>query len=244
MPVESQRKKFDFFFRIFIIFSIFLQPSVNGIQFNCDYDKTGEKCKIDKLDLSKSTFGTNFTLPGSKYQKTVQFIEFWSSGKVAHLPLNLEQVFPKLEHFRIQDSDIPILRNNLFGPQFYWIEHLYLRNNGIRMIEDNAFTELTDLVELDLSQNKLKSLSKNLFQSNPKLYLIDLSDNQINVIEPQIFKHLYRLQMVDARGNDCNDDTSCIANCDLDKSLRRCYENYGKALKSLNRGMYYFIWSF
>jgi Leucine-rich repeat (LRR) protein len=201
---------------------------------------TGEKCRISNLDLSKSTIGTNFTFSKSSYQTTVQFIEFWSSGKVAHLPLNLEEVFPKLEHFRVQESDIPILRNNLFESQHSWIEHLYFRNNGIQMIEEHAFAELTDLVELDLSQNQLKSLSKNLFHSNRKLYRIDLRDNQINAIEPQTFRDLNELQRFYASGNECNDDTSCIANCNLDKSLRRCYENYGKALKSLNRGIIIF----
>jgi Leucine-rich repeat (LRR) protein len=201
---------------------------------------TGEKCRINDLNLSKSTFGTNFTLPRSKYLTTVQFIEFWSSGKVAHLPLNLTKLFPKLEHFRIQESDIPILRNNLFESQHSWIEHLYFRNNGIQMIEEHAFAELTDLVELDLSQNKLKSLSKNLFHSNTKLHLIDLRDNQINVIEPQTFRDLNELQRIYANGNECNDDTDCLTNCDLDKSLRTCYENYGKALKSLKRGIIIF----
>ncbi len=176
-------------------------------------------------------------MPRSKYLTTVYSIEFRLSGKVAHLPLNLEAVFPNLIDFRIQDSDIPILRNNLFGPQFYWIEHLYLQNNGIQMIEDSAFAELTDLVELDLSQNKLKRLSKNLFQSNTKLHLIDLRDNQINVIEPQTFEGLNDLKMFYASGNECADHTDCIINCDLDKSLRKCYENYGKALKSLKRGI-------
>jgi hypothetical protein len=105
------------------------------------------------------------------------------------------------------------------------------------MIEENAFAELTDLVELDLSQNKLRSLRKNLFQNNPKLHLIDLRDNQINAIEPQTFRDLNKLKLVYASGNECADHTDCITNCELNKLLRRCYENYGKALKSLKRGI-------
>jgi Leucine-rich repeat (LRR) protein len=149
----------------------------------------------------------------------------------------LEEVFPKLEHIRVQESDIPILRNNLFGPQFKWILHLCLEYNGIQMIEENAFAELTDLVDLDLSQNKLRSLSKNLSQKNPKLHLIDLRDNQINAIEPQTFRDLDQLKLVYARGNKCTDHTDCKIDCELNKSLRRCYENYGIALKSLKRGI-------
>ncbi len=105
------------------------------------------------------------------------------------------------------------------------------------MIENNAFAELTDLVELDISQNKLRSLSKNLFQNNPKLDLIDLRDNQINAIEPQTFNDLNDLKLFYASGNECADHTECIINCELDKSLKKCYENYGKALKSLKRGI-------
>jgi Leucine-rich repeat (LRR) protein len=113
------------------------------------------------------------------------------------------------------------------------------------MIEENAFAELTDLRHLDLSQNKLKSLRKNVFQNNPKLYRIDLRDNQISAIEPQTFEDLNELKLVYARGNECADHTDCsinyfVDNCDLDKLLRRCYENYGKALKSLKRGI--IIW--
>ncbi len=203
----------------------------------CDYGMHGEKCRINNLDLSKTTIGTNFTFPKSSHQTSVYLIEFWSSGKVAHLPLNLEEVFPNLIDFRIKESDIPILRDNLFGPQHNWTKHLYLRDNGIQMIEENAFAELTDLVELDLSQNKLKSLCKNVFQNNLELHRIDLRDNQINAIEPQTFRDLNDLKLVYASGNECTDHTECFINCDLDKSLRRCYENYGKALKSLKRGI-------
>jgi Leucine-rich repeat (LRR) protein len=158
----------------------------------------------------------------------------------------LEEVFPNLIDFRIQDSDIPILRNNLFGPHFKWILYLCLEYNGIQIIEENAFAELKDLAVVDLSQNKLRSLRRKTFHNNPKLYRIDLRDNQINVIEPQTFKDLNQLKLVYASGNECADQTECLItyfvnNCDLDKLLGRCYENYDKALKSLKQGI--IIWS-
>jgi hypothetical protein len=204
----SFHKNFELF-RVFIIFSIFLQQSVNGIQFNCTYSNLyfgDEHCEIEDVDLSKTTIGTNFTFFPTQDEKTrTTGIEFRFSRKVAYLPQNLKQVFPNLVGFWLEQSDIPILRRNLFGPQFKWILYLCLDKNGIQMIEENSFAHLTNLLAIRLGQNRLKSLSTKLFQYNRKLEWILIANNQINMIERDTFRHLHRLNNLDLSGNECVD---------------------------------------
>jgi hypothetical protein len=244
VTISDSSKYFDFFSRVFIIFSIFLQSSVNGIQLNCTYSNLyfgDEHCEIENIDLSKTTIGASFKFSPTENEKTrTTGIEFQASGKVAHLPQNLKQVFPNLVGFWLEQSDIPILRNNLFGPQFKWIVFLYLDKNGIQMIEENAFAQLTNLFAIRLGHNKLKSLNINLFKSNPKLEWILIANNQINMIERDTFRHLHKLHNLDLSGNECIDkyfySLEGKMNRKLGQPLAKCYVNHQSSLGSLKRG--------
>jgi hypothetical protein len=152
----------------------------------------------------------------------------------------LKQVFPNLVGFWLEHSDIPILRNNLFGPQLKWILFLYLDKNGIQMIEENAFAQLTNLFAIRLSHNKLKSLNINLFKNNLKIEWIFLANNQINMIERDTFRHLHKLNNLDLSGNECIENSfespEGKMNRKLGNSLARCYINHQSGLGSLKRG--------
>jgi hypothetical protein len=232
------------------LISICLQSSVSGVKLKCDYrgSKHGShRCKIEKVDLSKKSNRASFTFLPTEDEKTrTTGIEFWFSGKVAHLPQNLKQVFPNLIEFWLEHSEIPILRSNLFGPQFKWIELLDLQNDSVQMIEENAFAQLTNLAEIRLSQNKLKSLSTKTFQYNLMLKWIYLDHNKIKIIDPQTFYNLNQLRIIDLKQNECVDQTFGSEDCKIDRSrldrpLLVCYENYGESLKLLNEGSVYYI---
>lgn len=68
--------------------------------------------------------------------------------------------------------------------EFYGIK---LNNNCINSIKDNAFTNLTQVREINLKRNNLSSLPDRLFASNVKLEAIDLSYNSISIIGKTTF---------------------------------------------------------
>jgi Leucine-rich repeat (LRR) protein len=177
----------------------------------------------------------------SAYTTKVYFIKI---GRVAHLPRNMVEEFPKLTDLSIEDSDIPIVGNNLCGPQFSQIEILYLGECGIHTIKDGAFENLINLKKINLFNNKIRSLGAKVFQKNQKLERIGLDRNKIKILAPGIFRDLNQLISVNLTGNDgCTDKEIGCLECDskidhteLNSELLPCYENRKKSLDFLNEG--------
>jgi Leucine-rich repeat (LRR) protein len=239
-------------FRLFDIFFILARFGAEADQvLECDYgyyrDYYGVDyycCDVDKVDLSKKTSSEKFTFSGTQEQKkNTTVIRFWEFGRVAHVPQNLVEEFPKLTDLWIEDSEIPIVRNNLLGPQFSWIETLSLEKNKIQIVEKEAFKHLPNLEEISLSDNQIQSLGAGVFQNNSKLKVIDLYGNKIKIIAPETFQHLNQLEWVNLERNDCvNKVIGCLV-CDtkidhteLNSDLHACYENHKKSSDLLNEG--------
>ncbi len=179
-----------------------------------------DSCRIDRVDLSLKTIGANFTFSGTLDRKQITtWIEFRSSGRVAHLPRNLFKEFPKLDELEIAASDIPILRNNFFQSEFYKLRKLWLTEDKIRIIQENAFAHL------------------------PNLEWISLYGNRIKMIAPGTFKNLNQLRGVLLSWNECiNDEIGCwdcdskLKQTELNRKLQPCFENYKTSLNLLNEG--------
>ncbi len=201
-------------------------------------------CDVDNVDLSKKTLSEKFTFSGTQEQKK-KTIRIWFSqiGRVAHVPQNLREDFPNLTQLWIRWSEIPIVKNNLLGPQFSWIEKLNLIGNKIQIVEEEAFKHLHNLVVIILHDNQIQSLSAKVFENNSKLKVIYLLSNKIKMIAPETFQHLNQLKYVDLDGNDCvNKEFGCwdcdtkIDHTELNRALHACYENHKKSSDLLNEG--------
>lgn len=81
------------------------------------------------------------------------------------------------------------------------LTHLYLNNNEIEIIEDNAFELFTNLKVLKLSKNNIAIVSKLWFGQNINLRELDLNFNQINKIDILAFKYMDNLQVLKMRRN-------------------------------------------
>ncbi len=192
--------------------------------------------------------GDSFTFSGTQEEKkNTTLISFWLGGRVAHVPQNLVEEFPNLTWLVIWVSEIPIVRNDLLGPQFTWIEKLELENNQIKIIEEQAFQHLQNLVEIYLSNNEIQTLSGNLFEKNRKLGKIVLQSNKIKMLDPKTFHDLNQLQFVVLDYNECYKwrvgcwgcDTK-INRAELNHELQNCYKNYKKSLDLRNKGEKFF----
>jgi hypothetical protein len=235
-------------FRLFVIFCILVRFGAEADQVvKCDHgypDYGGYGCLVRNVDLSKKTANDKFSFSGSQEQKkNITWIWFQESGRVAHVPQNLAQEFPNLTELQILDSEIPIVKNNLLGPQFSWIKGLYLSDNKIQIVEEGAFKHLHNLVVISLSRNQIRSLSPKVFQNNRKLKLIGINWNKIKTIAPETFQNLNQLEGVDLDGNDCVDKGIGWFDCDtktvhteLNRALHACFENHKKSSDLLNEG--------
>jgi hypothetical protein len=231
-------------FRLFVIFCLLARFGVEADQVvKCD-DFDDFECIVRKVDLSKKTLNEKFTFSGTQEQKkSTTWIWFQGIGRVAHVPQNLREEFPKLTELLIDYSEIPIVKNNLLGSQFSWIEELRLNGNKIQIFENGAFKHLHNLVVISLSDNQIQSLRAKVFQNNLKLKLIWLDDNKIKMIAPETFQHLNQLTDVNLNWNDCVDREYGCLDCDtkidhteLNRDLHACYENHKKSSDLLNEG--------
>jgi Leucine-rich repeat (LRR) protein len=169
----------------------------------------------------------------------VEAVYFKSSPVVELIPLYLIEVFPDLSSVAFHKSNIQILRANFFTKSFNKVKEILTKENGIQQIEDEAFHELEDLEEIDLSLNEIKSINKELFSHNPKLRVINLSANKIFMIQRDSFKQLPMLKDLDLLGNECiSRKFGCqLIHClGIDKAnvqLENCYLNYMEQEKKL-----------
>jgi hypothetical protein len=216
----------------------------NAVQVDC-INNSGSSCYAQFVDLSMKTIGEKFTFSGSAEEKeNTTEILFVGGGRLAHLPQIVPQVFPNLTSLWIQSMEIPIVKNNLFGSQFSKIERFLLKNDKIKMIEEEAFGHLTNLWQIDLERNDIQSLTGKVFEKNFKLKWINLGWNQLKMINPGTFKSLNQLEVVELEfKNECFDQTigcwDCEAKIDhakLNSDLQRCYGNHEKSLELLKEG--------
>jgi hypothetical protein len=172
----------------------------------CSYNYDG-RCVVYDVDLSKKTVNENFAFSATQKERedTIRIeLWFWGKGRVAHVPRNLVEEFRYLTTLLIKDSEIPIVKNDLLGPQFSQFESLHLSANKIKLIEDQAFQHLTNLEKIFLSQNEIQSLNGNIFRNNRKLKKISLWRNKIKTIAPDTFQNLDQLTRVNLL-NECVD---------------------------------------
>ncbi|CAH4035997.1 unnamed protein product [Pieris brassicae] len=78
---------------------------------------------------------------------------------------------------------------------------LDFRNNGISVIEDNAFDGAANIQELMLDGNLIQTLTSRTFLGLHSLTLLSLGDNKIRCIAPGSFDHLTMLSTLTLSGN-------------------------------------------
>ncbi|CAG9789760.1 unnamed protein product [Diatraea saccharalis] len=78
---------------------------------------------------------------------------------------------------------------------------LDFRNNGILVIEDNAFDGAANIQELLLDRNLLQTITDKMFFGLHSLTVLSLADNKIKCITPGAFDHLTMLNTLRLEGN-------------------------------------------
>ena len=68
------------------------------------------------------------------------------------------------------------------------LKEIYLHNNRIKILEDDSFSNLSNLEILNLNQNNLQMLNPDAFSELPKLHTLNLVFNQIRILQEGVFK--------------------------------------------------------
>ncbi|KAG6461521.1 hypothetical protein O3G_MSEX012680 [Manduca sexta] len=114
------------------------------------------------------------------------------------LPLNTDVLI-------MSDNNLGQIKSDgLFG-RLPDLTKLDLRNNGIAVIEDNAFDGAANIQELILDGNLLQTVTDKMFYGLHSLSVLSLTDNQIKCITPGAFDHLAMLSTLNLDTNplDC-----------------------------------------
>lgn len=78
---------------------------------------------------------------------------------------------------------------------------LYLTSNMITSISSDAFSNLTQLANIDLSQNQISSLPDGLFAANTELMQVYLQGNQIQTVSANVFPSVTRINTLNLGSN-------------------------------------------
>lgn len=114
---------------------------------------------------------------------------------------------PKTHVLKFDNNSLNYLPNRVFQEHnLVNLQHLFLSNCQIRSIAESAFSQLSHLIELDLSYNQLNYFPSLALQHCSKLKRIQLSGNPIKQIKESdfnsvnsIFNHLTHLEVSNAQ---------------------------------------------
>jgi Leucine-rich repeat (LRR) protein len=171
-------------------------------------------------------------------EKETTAVQFVNSPVVNFIPVEMFDQFPSLNGLQIDESTIPILKNELFTTECEKIEFLDLDYNEIEVIEPLAFRHLMNLKWVGLDGNLVKSLNDQIFAFNIHLTSISFWLNNIEMINKKLFIYLNELKVVDLEDNECADN---YINCASDycipyinEKFQRCFQNCGSNEKCKN----------
>ena len=82
------------------------------------------------------------------------------------------------------------------------VTHIYLRFNGLRVLDRDAFSGLDSLTTLELSDNDLNSLPGGVFNGLQLLTTLELSNNELNSLPGGVFNGLQLLTTLELSNNE------------------------------------------
>jgi Leucine-rich repeat (LRR) protein len=95
------------------------------------------------------------------------------------------------------------LTQDYLSSSLYSLRNLFLNNNGLRSIEENAFKDNGNLESLYLHSNSIEMLNKNSFFNLTSLKILSLNSNKIQNLSSikSSLRHLINLESIDLSSN-------------------------------------------
>ncbi|XP_039503686.1 leucine-rich repeat-containing protein 15 [Pimephales promelas] len=124
---------------------------------------------------------------------------YLSNNKLSLLPSAIFFNLPNLTHLSLFENQLSRLMPGTFGPMA--ILELWLYDNMITHLEENVFSNLTEIRLLVLSRNRIQHISSGAFNGLMELEEISLHTNRLIGIEAGIFKGLPKLANISLENN-------------------------------------------
>ncbi|XP_037037731.1 leucine-rich repeat-containing protein 15-like [Bradysia coprophila] len=105
----------------------------------------------------------------------------------------------KLTSLNINMKQISFIPTKMYIPKS--LRYLVLQDNGIRDIASTSFSQMPNLIRLEMSLNQIERLPANAFIGLTDLRGLSLWDNSIDRIENGAFTNLKNLKKLDLRNN-------------------------------------------
>uniref|UniRef100_A0AAG5CP06 Ig-like domain-containing protein n=1 Tax=Anopheles atroparvus TaxID=41427 RepID=A0AAG5CP06_ANOAO len=164
---------------LLVLLLVHLQVSIARGNEETDFTAQCSSCKCSWKSGRKSADCTNQRLPG--------------------VPRELSNELQILDLSHNQIDELPSL--TFMGAHHTNLQKLYLRNNGMKRADRDAFRNLTILIELDMANNNLTALEPGIFDDLTKIRVIIMNNNQLERIEKNLFRGLAYLTKVHLRSN-------------------------------------------
>lgn len=112
-----------------------------------------------------------------------------NTSNFTRIPADLYDLFPNMTILTL----INIKFKSLQKGDLMNLEHLYLHNSSIRVLNTDTFLECPEMRILKLSNNRIRDIKKDAFRGLNELRYLDLSHNQLTAISKETFNHLSAL---------------------------------------------------
>jgi hypothetical protein len=135
-----------------------------------EHESNGYTCEVESFETHKIRSVTGMHLPG-KSNKDVEFLSA-KSKTLQHLPENLSQIFPKLEHISIESAEFrEILQTDLepFGDN---LRTLSLTKTKLESLPADLFKANEMVGHLYIESDVFKHINKSMFDAIPRLYFL------------------------------------------------------------------------
>ena len=143
------------------------------------------------------------------------------SSQITKLEMKMFKGFRTLPKLSISfNPELLIIDSEAFSNLTNLVD-LKLNDNLIEKIDHGTFSALTHLQTLNLSKNKIESLEENIFSNLNNLTNLDLSYNQLSKLKPKSFLGLSNLEALDLSKNKLTDFDIFI----LDYISKICFIN-------------------
>ncbi|XP_033120139.1 protein slit-like [Anneissia japonica] len=148
-----------------------------------------------------------------------------------------------LEHLHLQRCGINILESDVFKPCKH-LNKVNLANNNILSFPTGIFQNMSSLVYLYIGNNRIIKLQNQAFVRSNRIQVIDVSNNGLTTINENVgLQNLSQLQRLNVAYNRFSCDCNLVwfrnwinkTNVTLDKFVHmQCYRKHGKSEKLLD----------
>lgn len=139
----------------------------------------------------------------NEVDSTVEQIDYRRNKQIKYLLKNAGEKFPNLKELYARNCGLKVINEDSFKNMGNLI-YFNLNRNKISSIQANAFNDLVKVERIYLEHNLIETLDGKLFATMVNLGYVYLTDNKINFLNPTTFKISGgKLREVHLVSNDC-----------------------------------------